>query len=62
MYHDKEHPKKSGKQKERIPKMGCSVNILSLQLFLSLSQGFSIFLKILTKKIKLTILAKGYNE
>lgn len=54
MYHDKEHPKKSDNRKNEFLKWNISVNILSLQLFLSLVKNFFLyFLKFLTRKIKI---------
>ena len=47
MYHDKEHPKKSANRKNEFLKWNISVNILSLQLFLSFVKKFLFFFKIL---------------
>ncbi len=53
MYHDKEHPKKSDNRKNGFLKRNVSVNILSLQLFLSFVKVFFlIFLKIFNEKDK----------
>lgn len=43
MYHDKEHPKKSENRKNGFLKWNISVNILSLQLFLSFVKVFFLF-------------------
>lgn len=43
MYHDKEHPKKSDNRKNEFLKWNISVNILSLQLFLSFVKNFLLF-------------------
>ena len=43
MYHDKEHPKKSDNRKNKFLKWDISVNILSLQLFLSFVKNFFLF-------------------
>ena len=53
MYHDKEHPKKSENRKNGFLKRNVSVNILSLQLFLSFVKVFSYFLKIFNEKDKI---------
>jgi len=45
MYHDKEHPKKSDNRKNGFLKRNVSVNILSLQLFLSFVKFFSYIFK-----------------
>ena len=43
MYHDKEHPKKSDNRKNEFLKRNISVNILSLQLFLSFVKVFFLY-------------------
>ena len=53
MYHDKEHPKKSENRKNGFLKRNVSVNILSLQLFLSFVKVFSYFFKIFNEKDKI---------
>ena len=58
MYHDKEHPKKSDNRNKEVFKKDISVNILSLQLFLSFVKNFFLFLKKFHQKLKLTIFAK----
>ena len=58
MYHDKEHPKKSENRKNEFLKWNVSVNILSLQLFLSFVKVFLLFFKIFDEKIKIDNLSK----
>ena len=43
MYYDKEHPKKSDNRKNGFLKRNVSVNILSLQLFLSFVKFFFLY-------------------
>ena len=43
MYHDKEHPKKSDNRKNEFRRWNNSINILSLQLFLSFVKNFLLF-------------------